>query len=153
MNDVMSIIASYSADQLEDLAQRVTALACEKRRAESAEITFDFEATLDPRKQGSPYVARLTLDADGNIVRQFYDLERIWARKEVTVSGSFRAREGDVIEQREGASWKNDHRYWYVVYDNALHQVASLYDSAARARVRRYLRGDISVEDLLKIHD
>jgi len=149
MNDIMATVRDLSVEDLEQLARQVAALAAEERRQASEEVEFSFEVTTDPRKQGGPYVAKLVLGADGKVEREFYPLDRTWGRKQVTVSGTFRAREGEVIEQREGGSWNNEYRYWYIVHDRELRQVASIQDSVACARVKRYLRGELAAEELL----
>ena len=110
---------------------------------------FDFEVTLDPRKHGSPYVARLVWK-DGKLQREFYDLKRQYGKKEVTVWGTFEAEDGDVIEMREGASWKNDYRNWYLVWNGDLHFLTDVDDSEKKRVVIDYLSGDLTMEDMVE---
>lgn len=77
----------------------------------------EIEITLDPRKKGGPYVARLRLGPNG-IEREFYSLQRFYGRKQVTLSGEIEYSPGDIIETREGASWKNDYRFIYLVKED-----------------------------------
>jgi len=110
---------------------------------------FDFEVTLDPRKHGSPYVAKLVWK-DGKLQREFYDLKRQYGKKEVTVWGTFEAEDGDIIEMREGASWKNDYRNWYLVWNGDLHFLTDVDDSEKKRVVMDYLSGDLTMEDIVK---
>jgi hypothetical protein len=112
------------------------------------EFVFEFEATADSRK-GIPYVAHLTIE-NGKIARAFHPMERRWGRKEITVFGTYKAKVGDIVEERHGGSWKNDYRYWYLVLpDGEQKKVADIDNSRQKLQVERYLKGEISMEDLL----
>jgi len=110
---------------------------------------FDFEVTLDPRQHGAPYVARLVWK-DNKLEREFYDLKRQYGKKMVTVWGTFEAEDGDVIEMREGSSWKNDYRNWYLVWKGDLHFIADIGDSERKRAVVDYLSGEITMEDMIQ---
>ena len=120
----------------------------ELKNSNKQEFKFVFEATGDPRK-GTPYVAQLSIQ-NGKLERTFVDLPRQSGRHEVTVSGSFWGKVGEVYEKREAASWKNDYRYWYVVSPKGeMVRVASISDSDDKMKVMKYLDGKISLEQLL----
>jgi hypothetical protein len=108
---------------------------------------FYYEATIDPRK-GYPYVAKLVW-RDGKLEREFYNLKREYGKKRVTVWGHFTAEDGDVIEMREDASWKNDYRYWYLVYKGKLYYLADASNSQRKRYVIDYLSGDLTMEEML----
>lgn len=112
-------------------------------------FNFDFSATLDPRK-GYPYVARLVLE-NGKIARQFYKLQRQFARKQVTVFGQFEAGPGDIIEMRESASWKNDYTSVYVVSPEGKLVFIGMpkQNGSVMHLVWRYLRGELTIEELI----
>ncbi|MFZ8861444.1 MAG: hypothetical protein ACO2PP_13235 [Thermocrinis sp.] len=112
-----------------------------------ARYKFSFEATMDPRK-GIPYVARLVV-RDGKLEREFYNLKREYGKKSITVWGEFTAEDGDVIEMREGASWKNDYRYWYLVYKGKLYLLADVNSSKRKRYVIDYLSGELTMEEML----
>ncbi len=114
-----------------------------------ADADTDFKHENDPRK-GIPYVARLTLDEEGKLKRDFYNMNREYGKKSVLVYGKFTAKEGDIVEQRIGGSWKNDYRYWYLVTDGKLEYVADIDDAEAKAKVIRYLSGEMEKEELIK---
>ncbi len=134
--------------ELEELIAEAGKVLAEKKRSESKEFQFEFSATSDPRK-GTPYVARLYWD--GKLQRSFFDLSRQWGKKEVTVSGTYKARVGDIIEQRSGGSWKNDYRAWYLVTEGGEQiKVADIDNSKEKERVTEYLQGKISAEELLR---
>jgi len=112
--------------------------------------TFDFNVTLDPRQHGAPYVAKLVWK-DNKLNREFYNLKRQYGKKMVTVWGKFEAMDGDVIEMREGSSWKNDYRNWYVVLGGKLYFLAEVTDSERKAVVIDYLSGDLALDEMLEI--
>jgi len=115
--------------------------------SQSQEYEFCFNATNDPRK-GIPYVARLFWEKD-KLEREFFPLEKTWGKKSVTVVGKYKVKEGEVIEVRTGGSWKNDYRDWFVIYQGEKIHVADISDSKAKAKVAQYLRGEISLEQLI----
>jgi len=136
--------------ELETLLALTREVLAEKRRAaQQGDYEFSFKATNDPRK-GVPYVARLRV-VEGRLSREFVELRKTWGKKEITVSGTYRARPGEIIEIRTGGSWKNDYRSWYIVTpDGDLEEVASIDDSARKARVEAYLRGEIPAQRLTR---
>ncbi|WPX08138.1 hypothetical protein [Caldicellulosiruptor danielii] len=83
------------------------------------------------------------------IEREFFDLQKTYGRKNVLVHGKYKAREGDIIEIRTGGSWKNDYRSWYVVHDGQLVKVADIDSAKEKLVVEKYLKGDLSLEELL----
>jgi len=141
-------LKDWSIEELEELKEEIQRVINEKRGQESKEFEFAFEATNDPRK-GKPYVARLYIE-DGRIQRKFFDLHREYGKKSITVSGTYTAKAGDIIEKRVGGSWKNDYRYWYLVTDEGEEvKVADISSSVEKARVAEYLKGKISADELI----
>ena len=144
----MMDLKNMTIEELKELISEANKVLAEKKRYESKEFEFEFSATCDPRK-GTPYVARLYWQ-DGKLQRDFYDLNRQWGKKEITVSGTYKAKAGDVIEQRSGGSWKNDYRAWYLVTEGGEQiKVADIDNSKEKARVTEYLQGKISAAELL----
>ena len=116
---------------------------------ERKEFEYEFEATGDPRK-GTPYVAKLKWK-DGKLEREFYNMDRIYGRGSVTVKGKYKVKYGDIVEKREGASWKNDYRNWYFINQKGEEiLVANIYNSEQKMKVMEYLKGNINEEELLK---
>lgn len=110
---------------------------------------FKFDFTNDRRK-GIPYVAKLSISSENKVEREFFDLERQYGKKDVTVYGQFEAQQGDIIEQREGGSWKNDYRYWYLVTpEGKLEKVADIDSSTRKKLVTKYLKKEVKAEELL----
>ena len=144
----MMELKNMTIQELEKFISEANRILTEKKRYESKEFEFEFSATSDPRK-GKPYVARLYWE-DGKLQRSFYDLNRQWGKKEITVSGTYRAKAGDIIEQRSGGSWKNDYRTWYLVTaDGEQIAVADIDSSKDKAKVTEYLQGKISAAELI----
>jgi len=111
-------------------------------------FTFEFEYTSDPRK-GKPYAAKLYYESD-QIQRSFFDLQREWGKKVITVFGTYQAKEGDIIEERHGGSWKNDWRYWFYINEKGEKvQVADINNSREKTQVKKYLMGMIDAKTLL----
>ena len=141
-------LKEMTIQELEELIAEARRILTEKKRSTSEEFEFEFSATSDPRK-GKPYVARLYWQ-DGKLQRAFYDLSRQWGKKEITVSGVYTAKAGDIIERRIGGSWKNDYRAWYLVTEDGEQiTVADIDNSKEKARVTEYLKGEISAEELI----
>ena len=77
-------------------------------------------------------------------------MSRQWGKKEITVSGTYKARAGDIIERRWGGSWKNDYRAWYLVTAAGEQvMVANIDSSKDKAKVTEYLQGKITAEELI----
>lgn len=145
--DYKMLIDNMNLEELKELQTKVNAKIAEKEQQNKQEFTLEFEATTDPRK-GKPYVAKLVIE-NGKIEREFFDLNRSYGKKEITVSGTYNVKVGEIIEQREGGSWKNDYRYWYLVKeDGILKKVADISDSRSKTEVEKYLKNEIKAEDL-----
>ena len=143
----MMELKNMTIQELEKLISEANRILTEKKRYESKEFEFEFSATSDPRK-GKPYVARLYWD--GKLQRSFYDMNRQWGKHEITVSGTYTAKAGDIIEIRSGGSWKNDYRAWHLVTEEGeLVIVADIDSSKDKARVAEYLQGKIKAEELI----
>ena len=141
-------LKNLSNEELQELLNSIKK-ELEERKPKT-EFTFDFEATNDPRK-GIPYVARLFIDDSGKLQRQFFNMSKNYGKKEVTISGKYTAKAGDIIEIRTGGSWKNDYRAWYYISENGeqLH-VADINNSQEKAKVEKYLKGEITAKELLE---
>jgi hypothetical protein len=145
--EAINKLKSMSIEYLESLRSVIDAIIEEKKREPKNEYEFEFNATNDPRK-GVPFVARLVWE-NGKIDRKFYDLEKTYGKKEVTVFGKYKAKDGDIIEIRKGGSWRNDYRYWYIVQNGKLIFVADIDNAKDKSDVIRYLKGEITVDELL----
>lgn len=142
------ILTTMSTEDLIALKNQIETILSQRASPESPEHRFTFEATNDPRK-GVPYVARLTWDVTENkIQRTFVDLQRTYGKKEVTVAGTYSARDGEIIEIRTGGSWKNDYRAWFIVRGGEMVEAANISNAARKMKVEQYLRGEIPGEEL-----
>ncbi len=136
---------------IEELKKFIADAQEKLRQKEKSEkiFTFHFEFENDPRK-GKPYAARLYIK-DGKLQREFFNLDQTWGKKTILVEGDYTAHVGDIIEEREGGSWKNDYRYWYVIDESGQKiLVADIDDSKAKAVVLNYLKGKINLKELLE---
>ena len=118
-------LSEMNVEELNELKNLIDKIISEKRRKETEKVYFfKFEAQNDPRK-GIPFVAKLSV-VDGKVEREFYNLHKTYGKKMVTVFGTVKVQEGDVIEVRTGGSWKNDYRSWYYVKDGNMYLVAEI---------------------------
>jgi hypothetical protein len=146
---MLESLKNMNVEELESLIQKANEILVEKKRENAGEFEFEFSATNDPRK-GKPYVARLYWGGE-KVERDFFNLHRQWGKKELTVSGKYTARAGDIIEKRVGGSWKNDYRSWYFITETGEEvKVAGIDNSAAKAIVTQYLRHEITAKELLE---
>ena len=121
-----------------------------RKREDRKTFEYNFEATNDIKKRKNPYVARLYV-RNGQVEREFKQLERSYGKYEVTVYGSYTAKVGDIIEKRVGSSWKNDYRSWYLIKEDGSEvKVADISSSTDKKLVMSYLKNEITMEELLK---
>ena len=140
-------LTQLSNTELEALRDACTAEL--KARKPKAVFEFYFEATSDPRSM--PYVARLKgLDTDGQFDRVFKELDRSYGKKEVTVAGKYTAHAGEILEMRTSGSRRNDSRSYHLVADNGeMVELGSNDDSQLTAKIKRCLRNEIPITDLI----
>ena len=144
------MLKEMELEDLMELQEKIREEIEKRKRERKKEFEFYFEASADTRKRKNPYVARIYIK-NGTIEREFKELERTYGKKEVNVYGSYTAKAGDVIEKREGGSWKNEYRYWYLILeDGSEKKVASIDDAKAKQRVVEYLKGEITADELAK---
>jgi len=143
-------LRNLTLEQLKELKAEIEKLI-EEKETQKDEYTFYFEATEEARK-GYPYVAKLSLK-DNRIVREFKDLNRDYAGKEVIVSGDYKAREGDIIEEQYEASWKNKYRKYSVIYKGEKLVFEDIKSDEFNVKVRPvilpYLKGEKTLEELI----
>lgn len=141
-------IKTLTTDELEAMLLIIKEELEARKNEQKQEWTFNFETTTDPRK-GSPYVAYLSMKED-KMERDFVNsFSKVYGKKEITVKGSYKASQGQIVEIRTGGSWKNDYRAWYLVNNGELVCVADITDSADKAKVMDYLKGEITASELL----
>ena len=112
----MENLALLSNEELLEIISQAEAII-ESRKSEKQFVIKTFES-IDPRKNGHAYMARLSF-ADGKVGREFIDCNgRNWdgKHKYYDTSFTFRAKEGDKFEARlDDGSWKSDSKVWYMV--------------------------------------
>ena len=144
------MLKEMDLEDLEELQEKIKEEIERRKREDRKTFEFNFEASCDIKKRKVPYVARLFV-TNGKVEREFKELERSYGKYEVTVYGKYTARVGDIIEKREGASWRNDYRYWYIVkQDGQEVKVADVSSSKDKKLVMSYLKNEITMEELLK---
>ena len=145
-------LKEMSIEELEALKTEIERLLKDRATANAKEYTFEIELTADPRKW-TPYVAKLRINK-GMIQREFYnDLNKTYGKHQVTIFGKIKAKEGDIIEIRQGGSWKNEYRAAFLVWNGKMVEIADHSDSKGYARILKYLAGELKAEDLLKTNE
>jgi hypothetical protein len=150
----MKNLEELSLNELIDLEVKIgdlIALKHKENKSKNNVFEYDFEYTVDPRKQGAPYAARLTIDdGDGTLNRTFFHMKKEYGKNEVAIIGTYTAKVGDIIEEREGGSWKNEHRYWYLILEDGTKEIVvdDIKDPKQKTKVKKYLKGEITAEDL-----
>lgn len=118
---------------------------------DSEVFTFEFHETADSRK-AKPYVALLTeIDVKMGFKRKFFDFDRAWGKKEITVYGNYEAKNGDVLEIQTGGSWKNTYRNFFIVYNGELVELGHYLDTNLIVKVRKYLKGELDITEFKAI--
>ena len=119
------------------------------KEREGRRKTFKFTFEAKGYEWRKPYVARLKW-YDGELERDFKDLVFEKKKRDVYVSGEYKAASGDIIEKRlSGAD--NDERYWYFIDNEGKEvEVAHIRDRERKKIVINYLKGEVTVEELLE---
>lgn len=134
----------------EDLEKVLSFIEKLKAQRSSEEVEFYFEATNDPRK-GIPFVAKIVgVNEKGQLDRSFVNLDRSYGKKSVTVSGTVKVKEGEIIEVRTGGSWKNDYRSFFILHNGEFYPIADISSSKNIAKIKRYLKNEISLQELIE---
>lgn len=136
-------LQNYTKQELIILKKEIEEII-NKKNLEIDEIEFDFEAEADARK-GIPYAAKVFLNEEEKLGREFFKLTRIFGKKnDVIVRGKYKAREGEIIELRTGGSWKNDYRKFYIVKNGILNEIGYATKSDIVVKTIKFLKGEIS---------
>lgn len=90
--DIMGEIRKMSIEELLTLRNAIDEILKEKQQSERKEYEFEVEVTGDPRKW-KPFVAKLTVDTNGGLKREFYNLQ--WVRDYAEELIEWRKKGGD----------------------------------------------------------
>lgn len=125
-------------EEIQKLKNKIIELESEKRNL-LEEFEFEADYATDKRK-GYPYVAKIYLDCDQKLQRDFFDLEKEYDKNWIRIYGKFQAKIGEIVEIRKGGSWKNDYRDFYIVRnDGKLEHFANYTETK---KVKEYLKGE-----------
>lgn len=130
-------------DELNKLKQEIE-LELRKRNKKCRTYLFEFKGH-GYKKASYPYCARLVYNGI-NIEREFVELERTYNKNKVNAIGTFRAAEGDIIEQQIGYT-SGKFRYVSIVIDGKLTMIGNAFDPKIMSEVKKYLLGETSRSD------
>ena len=146
--DYKMLLENLNLEELKELQKKVNEEIKTKENQNKNKYKFNFEFDNDPRK-GTPYAARLSIGEDGKLKREFFDFHKEYGKRVVTVSGTFTAKEDEIIEERQGGSWNNDYRYWFLIKNGEKIKVADIDCSNEKINVHKYLKNEINTDELL----
>ena len=141
------MLNEMSNDELLTLIEIAKNILADRKSKESKEFTYEFSA-CENRRKGVPYVAKITLK-DSKIEREFYQMDKIYDGKYISVNGTYTAKAGDIIEMRESASWKNDYRYMYLITETGEMEKIGHSKSDCVFDIKKYLAGEMTAEELI----
>lgn len=141
------MLNEMSNDELLTLIEIAKNILADRKCKENKEFTFEFNASEDKRK-GVPYAAKITLK-DNKFEREFYQFDRVYDGKYICVSGTYTAKAGDIIEIRASASWKNDHRYMYLINETGEKVKIGHSKTDCVFDIKKYLAGEMTAEELI----
>ncbi len=143
-------LEELSTEELEALKTEIERLLKERANANKNAYEIEVSITADPRKW-KPYIAKLVIDSNtAKLVREFYELPRTYGKHSITIFGKIQAKDGDVIEIREGGSWQNEYRYAYIVKGGKLVKICDHRDSKCYSNIVKYLLGELEENNLIK---
>jgi hypothetical protein len=131
--------AAQQAKPEEKKEEPKTEVNAEEKKEEPKVYEFEIDEEGDPRKN-KVYVAKITgLDEKFGLARDFETgLSRFTGKNSVRLTGTLKAREGDVFEISNGeGSWKNPNKDFYIVKKGELEYYADATTSAGKAKVAR----------------
>ena len=138
--------------QIRDLEEEIEKLRVEESEPRYPSFEFEFDET--GLRHYQPYVAKMRVDHDNTLYRNFFDFDREYGDKEVSVHGYYFVEEGDIVEIRRGGLTSNKREFYLITekteQDNHHHYLGSFVDSRVRMDIKKYLRGDLLIEDILK---
>ena len=147
VNLTAEMLNEMSNNELLTLIEIAKNILADRKSKENKEFTFEFNASEDRRK-GVPYVAKITLK-DSKIEREFYQFDRIYEGTYISVNGTYTVKTGDIIEIRESASWKNDHRYMYLITETGEKVRIGHSKTDCVFDIKKYLAGEMTAEELI----
>ncbi|MFW6026781.1 MAG: hypothetical protein ACOCRX_10610, partial [Candidatus Woesearchaeota archaeon] len=86
-------LKKMSLKDLEKLKKDIDKELHNRKLKNVKEFEFNFEYTNDPRK-GKPYAAKIVLNDEGEIDRKFFNLDKSYGKKQITVFGVYKAKSG-----------------------------------------------------------
>ena len=135
--------------EVDDLRRMIKVFEKAIRRKEGSRKRHKFVFDAKGHRRMKPYVAKLKVE-DGELERKFMNLVFEQNGNGVRVHGEYFAEEGDIIEKRLSGN-RDDERYWYIVNEEGKEiELTSIKDKAGKKKVFDYMKGLISVKELLE---
>ena len=117
------------------------------------EFTFTFDVTFRPSEK-QMYVGKAFITPGGFLevrVSEGMKTRKVPGKDLLRTKATYTASPGDIIVKRLGGSWQHDEEFWYLVTEDGREvEVANYDDLDSMRQVIRYLKGEISAEELVK---
>ena len=158
--EILRQVKELDTDLVERLIQSLQEIVREKRNKQKEEVskkkefTFRFDVTFCPSER-QVYAGKAFVSPDGYLRSQIFKTlkTRIARNKKdkLRTKGEYKACAGDIIVKRLGGDWKTDKEYWYLVTEDGKEvQVASYKSQEEQQKVIEYLKGKITMNELIK---
>jgi len=103
-------------------------------------VKIKFESGFVDLRKGKGWAAVLRVNDDGEIERDFIDINRLWGKRGFVFTFEGEYPIGTVIEISEGGSWKNTYRSYNLVTAEGLKQIGWVDSIKAQQELMKILR-------------
>ena len=118
--------------------------------------TFDFESgpaykedVFEGKEKQHPYVAKITLDANGELKRDVFEMTKVFSPTYVIVYGKYSVQDGDIIEQHDYSYTPTDPETdYYLIHDGKVEHICGFEYSGM---IKAYLNKEIDTNVLLDL--
>ena len=131
-----SEIKNMTLEELLKLRQIVEDEIKARKAKENGTVRVKFESGFVDLRKGKGWAAILKVNANGEIEREFIDINRIWGKGGFKFTFEIDVPVGTIIEISEGGSWKNKYRWFGEVQaDGSLENIGWADTIAAKKKV------------------
>ena len=102
-------------------------------------VKIKFESGFVDLRKGKGWAAVLRVNGDGEIERDFIDINRLWGKQGFVFTFEGEYPVGTVIEISEGGSWKNTYRSYNLVTAEGLKQIGYVDSIKAQQELMQIL--------------
>ena len=142
LSSLLTQASELSVSDLETLIPLLEELKRAKRSDHDFH-SFHFEASNNPNL-AIPYVAKLSANGT-QYERHFFELERVFGKNSVLVSGDYAVQEGEIVELCKGGNTQRKYRSVYLIFMGRLEFLGKSDDAKTKHHVLEYLTHKIDL--------